>query len=140
MVQTNVESVTLKIPRDVYTAIEDCAKRSGRSVAAVANEMLAEAVKMRRVPGIVFADGVQGRVPVVAGTGLQVFEIVGPYREVGEDWERLKQCFHWLDDQQLRAALAYAEAYPEEIEERLAWEEYWTPERIWATYPFMKPK
>jgi hypothetical protein len=58
---------------------------------------------------------------------------------MGADWANLRQAYHWLDERQLRAALAYAEAYPEEIEARLAAEEHWTPERVWQTYPFTGP-
>ena len=54
--------------------------------------------------------------------------------------ERLRQAYHWLSEHELRAAVAYAEAYPEEIEERLRADEYWTPERVWETYPFMRPR
>ena len=57
-----------------------------------------------------------------------------------EDWERLRASYHWLSDNQLRAALAYAAAYPEEIEERLRADERWTPETLWATYPFTRPR
>ncbi len=39
-----------------------------------------------------------------------------------------------------RMALAYAEAYSEEIDERIKQDEYWTPERVWTTYPFLRPK
>lgn len=51
-----------------------------------------------------------------------------------------KESFHWLSDTQLRAALAYAEAYPEEIEERIRRDEQWMPEPVWERYPFMYPK
>lgn len=61
------------------------------------------------------------------------------YRSVDEDWERLLESFHWLTEYQLRAALAYAEAYPEEIEQRIQRDERWTLEKIWETYPFMRP-
>jgi len=44
-----------------------------------------------------------------------------------------------LTDQQLRSALAYAEAYPEEIEARIEADEAWTAERIWEAYPFTRP-
>ena len=42
-------------------------------------------------------------------------------------------------EEQLRSALAYAEAYPDEIEARIQADEAWTPERLWETYPFMRP-
>jgi uncharacterized protein (DUF433 family) len=131
--------VKLSLPDGVYDGIEETARRTGRSLAEVAGEMLAEAVKMRRVPGIVFADGTRGRVARIAGTGLEVWEIIAAYRAANQDWELLRADFDWLSEQQLRAALAYAEAYPEEIEERLERDARWTPEVVWSTYPFMRP-
>jgi uncharacterized protein (DUF433 family) len=132
-------SITLCIPEAVCSAIEDSARRTGRSFADVAKEMLAEAVKLRQVPGILFADGTSGRVARVAGTGLDVWEIISGFRAVGENWERLSASYDWLSEQQLRAALAYAEAYPEEIEEALRENASWTPEKIWATHPSTRP-
>lgn len=130
---------TIRIPEEVCTAIEETVRRTGRDFSSVANEMLTEAVKMRRIPGIVFADGPMGRRACVAGTGIDVFEVIRTYRELGGDWERLKTAYHWLSEQQLRAALAYARAYPEEIEERLAEEDRWTPESLRAQFPFAAP-
>ena len=95
---------------------------------------------MRRIPGIVFADGPTGRRARVAGTGLDVFEVVRAYRKLGHDWERLRRAYDGLTELQLRAALAYAEAYPEEIEERLRTEAQWTKEAIWAQHPFTRPR
>ena len=138
MVKT--QPVSLRIPEDVRAEIEATARRSGRDFSSVAKEMLSEAIKMRRIPGIVFVDGPNGRVARVAGTGLDVFELVGAFRNMDEDRERLRAAYHWLSEQQLRAALAYAAAYPEEIEERLRAEERWTPETLWTTYPFTKPR
>lgn len=134
------KSVSLRVPQDAHEAISSLAKRSGRDFSSIANEMLTEAVKMRRVPGIVFADGPAGRRARIAGTGLEVYEVVGVYRRAHGDWGRLREAYHWLTEQQLRAALAYADAYPDEIDARLAEEERWTPERVWGEYPFMRPR
>ncbi|MBI2940548.1 MAG: DUF433 domain-containing protein [Chloroflexi bacterium] len=131
---------SLRIPEEVRAAIDETVRRTGRDFARVANEMLAEAIKMRRIPGIVFADGPAGRVARIAGTGLEVFEVIGAHRAMDESWERLRQAYHWLSEHQLRAALAYASAYPDEIESRLKEEDRWTPETVWATYPFTKPR
>jgi uncharacterized protein (DUF433 family) len=134
------QSISLRIPREMRADIEAISRRTGRDFSGVAKEMLAEAIKMRRIPGIIFADSPSGRVAKVAGTGLGVFEIARDWRDMGGDWERLRQAYHWLTEHELRAAVAYAEAYPEEIEERLRADEYWTPERVWETYPFMRPR
>jgi uncharacterized protein (DUF433 family) len=132
---------TVRIPEEVLGPIEDECRRTGRDFSAVVNERLLESNKMRRIPGIVFADSPSGgRVARVAGTGIEVFEIAQAYRSVEGSWPRLKEAFDWLSDNQLRAALAYAEAYPEEIEERIRRDEEWTPEAVWARYPFMRPR
>jgi uncharacterized protein (DUF433 family) len=131
--------VKLHLPEDIYAAIEGEARRNERTPEDIAAEMLSEAVKMRQVPGIVFVDGARGRVARVGGTGLDVWEIVGAYRAVADDWQQLQADYPWLSEQQLRAALAYAAAYPQEIAERLQREAHSTPETVWSTYPFTRP-
>jgi uncharacterized protein (DUF433 family) len=132
---------TVRMPEDVLGPIEDECRRTGRDFSTVVNERLLESNKMRRIPGIVFVDSPSGgRVARIAGTGLEVFEIVQAYRSVETSWPRLKESFHWLSDVQLRAALAYAEAYTQEIEERISRDEQWTPEAVWERYPFMRPQ
>jgi len=42
---------------------------------------------------------------------------------VDKDWERLRGAFHWLTEEQLRAALRYAELQPEAMRDRLAAED-----------------
>jgi uncharacterized protein (DUF433 family) len=132
---------TIRMPDDIREPIEAEARLARRDFSSVANEMLLEAIKMRRIPGILFANSpAGGRVARIAGTGLEVFELVQAYRAMENSWARLRESFHWLSDTQLRAALAYSEAYPEEIEERIRREEAWTPEATWQKYPFMSPK
>ena len=111
----------------------------GAGFTEVAVSLLREAVRMRRVPGVVFMDGATGRRAVVAGTGLDVWEIVGQFREVGEDLKELKACYPWLTGVQLSSALDYYGAYPEEIDARLKREEQWTSGSLWREHPFMRP-
>ena len=94
---------------------------------------------MRRIPGIYFADSGAGRRAKIAGTGLNVFRVVADHRAMGEQWERLREAYHWLSEFQLRSALAYAKAYPEEIDEWIREEDSWTQEKVWSTYPFTRP-
>lgn len=132
---------TVRIPEEILEPIEDECRRTGRDFSAVVNERLEESNRMRRIPGIVFVDSPSGgRVARVAGTGLEVFEIVQAYRSVESSWPRLRESFDSLSDNQLRAALAYAEAYPEEIEEQIRRDERWTAEVVWQQYPFMRPR
>jgi uncharacterized protein (DUF433 family) len=126
---------SLRIPGDVAEAIADAAATAGRDFSAVANELLLEAVKMRRCPGILFADGPSGRRPRIAGTGLDVWEIVATHQSLDRDFARLQSAYHWLSEAQLRAALGYAAAYPAEIEQQISRNAAWTPERLAAQYP-----
>ena len=130
---------SVRLLEDVDEGIVGLAERTGRDFSAIVNELLEEALKMRRIPGIYFADTPSGRTAKVAGSGLGVWEIIMGYRSVDEDWDRLQEAYHWLSEYQLRSALAYAEAYPEEIERRIQRDERWTPERVWEMYPFTRP-
>lgn len=130
----------LRIPEDLQREIKREMEGRNTTWSAAAIELLRESVRMRRVPGIVFVDGPAGRRAVVAGTGLDVWEVVASWREVGGDYAALREAYSWLTEPQLRAALGYHELYPEEIEGRLEREERWTPERVRRELPFTRPR
>ena len=102
-------------------------------------ETLTEEEKMRRLPGIIFVDGPAGRRARIAGTGLEVFEVIGPYWASGWDLEALLKGFHWLTGDQILAALRYAREFPEEIEAILREAEELVPEDIRAQYTMHWP-
>jgi uncharacterized protein (DUF433 family) len=112
----------------------------GKSWSAMTAELLEEAIRMRRAPGIFFVDGPTGRRAVVAGTGLDVWEVIATWKETGKSYEALRGSYPWLSEAQLRAALAYYEIYPVEIHARLEREEQWTPERVQREFPFSRPR
>ena len=116
---------SLRIPHDIVKAIQEVADTSNRDFSVVANELLAEAVKMRRCPGIVFADGPSGRRPCIAGSGLDVWEVIATAKSLDRDFDRLQAAYHWLTEPQLRAALGYYAAYPEEIDRQIALNQSW---------------
>jgi uncharacterized protein (DUF433 family) len=91
------------------------------------------------VPGIVLRDGPAGRRAVVSGTGLDVWEIIATWREVGESFERLQAAYHWLSEEQLWDALEYYKRNADEIEARLAREQELTPEAVWERFPYTRP-
>lgn len=129
------------MPEDLEEEIERERKlRGGLSFSEVATQLLREAVRMRRAPGIYFVDGLEGRRAAVAGSGLEVWEVVATYKSVGEDYGELRESYPWLDERQISAALAYHELYPEEIDARISLEEYWTPERARSEFPFTRPR
>ncbi len=131
----------LRLPEDLKSEIERERRMRSITFSAAVISLLREALRMRRVPGVHFVEGFGGtRRAAIAGTGLEIWEVVRTYREVGEDYERLKDSYPWLSDLQLRAALSYYELYPEEIDERIEAEESWTPERLGKEMPFAVPR
>lgn len=129
----------LRLPEELEEDIERERRLRGATFTEVATSLLREAVRMRRVPGVVFMDGPSGRRSTLAGTGLDVWEVVATYQSVGHDYERLEKSYPWLSGPQLRASLAYYELYPEEIDARIEREEWWTPERVRREFPFLRP-
>ena len=76
----------------------------------------------------------------MAGSGLDVREVVATWRASAEDFEQLCQSYSWLTEPQLRAALAYYKLYPREIDARLRREAEWTSEQVASDLPFARPR
>ncbi|MBW2579725.1 MAG: DUF433 domain-containing protein [Deltaproteobacteria bacterium] len=131
---------SLRIPQGTFKEIERIARETGRDFSSIAKDLLAEAIKMRRCPGIVFADGVSGRRARIAGTGLEVWEVISTYRSVNQDFSRLQKAYHWLTEQQLRAAIGYYTAYREEIDEVIKRNETWSRDAVAKRFPFLSRK
>src|SRR6476660_8597580 len=72
---------------------------------AFAAELLEEALRMRHAPGIVFVEGPAGRRAALAGTGLDVWEIIATWQACAKDFRQLRGNYGWLTEPQLRAAL-----------------------------------
>jgi uncharacterized protein (DUF433 family) len=130
----------IRIASSLEREIEQEAEFRGQSFSALASELLKEAVRMRRAPGIIFTDGPAGRRATIAGSGLDVWEVIATVKQLGEDPDALAQHYSWLTELQLRAALSYYRLYPQEIDARLAREEALTPERVYERYPVLAPR
>ncbi len=129
----------IEIPDELQAALAEIGEKTGQDAQSLVTEMVTEAIKMRRVPGIVFADGATGRRARVGGTGIEVFEIIDRYEGVGRDRLRLQELFDWLKPHQIKMALDYYEAYPDDIRPRLLTddEEIAAMEAAYAKYPWM---
>ena len=126
---------SIRIPDELAKTIQDEAESSGRDFSAVANELLTEAVKLKRCPGVIFADGPSGRRARIAGTGLDVWEVISTYNNLNRDDARLREAYHWLSEPQLRSALSYFRLYPEEIDRQIARNEAWDKDRLADRHP-----
>jgi uncharacterized protein (DUF433 family) len=130
----------IEIPDELAAAVAEIAAKTGQDVQSLVAEMVTEAIKMRRVPGILFADGPTGRRARVGGTGIEVFEVIQVYELFDRDADKVQQDLPQLDRDQIAAAIAYYEAYPEDIRPYLHTEEeeIAAMEALWAKYPQMR--
>ncbi len=128
---------SLRIPQETVKEIERIAGESGRDFSSVTKDLLSEAIRMHKCPGIVFADGVTGRRARVGGTGLEVWEVIANYKSINQNFKRLQKAYHWLTEQQLRAALGYYNAYGQEIDDQIERNESWSRNKVTKSYPHL---
>ena len=129
---------SLRLPPETMKEIEQMAKETGQDFSNVTKDLLQEAIKLRRCPGILFAEGTSGRRARVAGTEIEVWEVVATYKGVKEDFKKLQKTYHWLSGEQLKTALGYYRIYPQEIDRLIEQNERWNDEKIRDRYPFMR--
>jgi uncharacterized protein (DUF433 family) len=114
--------------------VEEEARRTRRSKSAVVEALTEEAVRTRRFPGIAFRGDDARRRPWVIGSGLDVWEIIHMLEDFGSIQRLVKET--QLNERQVRLALAYRDAYPEEITDAIA--ENRRPVDDWLElYPFV---
>lgn len=94
--------------------VRDRAPEEDRDERELLEEMLQESVRQRRFPGIGFKGGLTGRRAYVIGTGLDVWEIVRMHADMGR--ELLLESSGSVSERSLNLALAYYEAYPDEVD------------------------
>jgi hypothetical protein len=104
-------SIRLSRPTDQLVAAE--ARRTRRSKSAVVSAFTEETARTRRFPGIGFRGDDAARRAWVIGSGLDVWELVHMLEDLGSV-ERLVDETH-LTERQIRLALAYRDAFPDEI-------------------------
>jgi len=128
---------SIRLPEEAIKEIEVLASGTGKDFSGITRDLLIEAVKMRRCPGVTFADGPTGRRAKIAGTGIDIWEFIATFKGLGGNYENLKETYHWLSDQQIRSALSYYTLYPDEIDEKIARNEDITEVQVIKRFPFL---
>ncbi len=128
---------SIRLPEEAVKEIEALASGTGKDFSGIARDLLIEAVKMRRCPGITFADGPTGRRAKIAGTGIDIWEFMASFKGLNENYKKLKETYHWLSDHQIRSALSYYALYPDEIDEKIARNEDITEAQVIKRFPFL---
>jgi uncharacterized protein (DUF433 family) len=109
---------SMRLSKRMESFVDQEARRTGRSKGAVVEALAEEAMRMRLFPGIAFNGPDSERRAWVMGTGLDVWQIVDIYKDVGsveriaEDWSP--------NERQIQLALDYYKMFPEEIDAAIA--------------------
>jgi uncharacterized protein (DUF433 family) len=113
---TSVGTVQITLPDEALAQVAALATAAQVSPEALIAQLVEEAIKMQRCPGIVFVDAPAGRTPVIAGSGIEVWAVIEAWNGgCQHDFNELRRTFDMLTEGQLRAARRYYELYPAEI-------------------------
>jgi uncharacterized protein (DUF433 family) len=115
--------LSLRLPVELLEEIRAEARRVARPASQIIQATLEEGTRMRRCPGIIFTDGPSGRRATVAGTGIDVWEVVRVFRACGDDPRALERALPQLSTPHIQAALSYYRLYRDEINERIRLED-----------------
>jgi uncharacterized protein (DUF433 family) len=110
--------VSVRLNADALDHVRRFSRQSDRSIGQVLGALVEEGVRMRRCPGITFTEGPTGRRATVAGSGVDVWEVIRVSRTCANR-RQLGRAFPRLGPSQIEAALTYYDCYPDEIDRRI---------------------
>jgi uncharacterized protein (DUF433 family) len=115
---TKGQPFSVRLEERTERLIEAEARRTRRTKSAVVEAFTEETARTRRFPGLAFRGDDARRRAWVIGTGLDVWEIIHMLEDFGSP-EALAADMP-LSLSHVRLAMAYREAYPDEIDEAIA--------------------
>ena len=113
---------SFRLPEDLLERLDSEASASGTSATALVTGLLDEGLKTRKFPGIVYRSGPAGRRAALAN-GPDVWEVVRAVRRTrGKGEPRLRQVAEasGLTIDQVRLAVEFYTAFPDEVDARIA--------------------
>ncbi len=113
--------LTVRVSEQVLRRLERRSKELGQPKSRVTERILDEGLRAEEFPGIVFRDGPAGRRAGLAD-GPDIWEVIGDIKRARHrNGDPIKAVMRGtnLSEAQIRAALAYYDAYPEEIDARI---------------------
>ena len=126
---------SIRLEEATERLVEAEARRTRRSKSAIVEALTEEAARMRRFPGLGYRGDDADRCPWVIGSGLDVWEIIEMVEDFGSSEALVADMPLTLT--QVRLAMAYRDAYPDEIAEAIA-ENNRPVEEVVAQYPFIQ--
>jgi hypothetical protein len=111
---TKDATVSVRLTAREKSGLDADARMKGIPSGTAAAAYIIEGVRRSRFPAIEFRDGQPGRVAYLTGSRWPVWMIVEEVRESGDDLAKTAK-FIRKPAALVRMALAYADAYPQEI-------------------------
>jgi len=108
---------SIRLDEHTEKVVEAEARRTRRTKSAVVEAFTEETARTRRYPGIAFRGDDARRRAWVIGTGLDVWEIANMLEDYGSPETLVADTS--VSPGQVRLAVAYRDAYPEEIAEAI---------------------
>jgi uncharacterized protein (DUF433 family) len=125
---------SVRLHEETEKLVEAEARRTRRTKSAVVEAFTEETARTRRFPGIAFRGDDARRRAWIIGSGLDVWEIIQMLQDFGSAQRLVADTPLTLAH--VRLALAYRDAYPDEIDEAIA-ENRRPPADIDALFPFI---
>jgi len=110
---------SFRFPEETLERLDARAKQIRETRTALAERYVDEGLRMDEHPGIAFADGPAGRRAVLAGSGLDVWEVITTLRQNRNSLEATARYLE-LPAATLRPAVGYYATFPDEINDRIA--------------------
>jgi hypothetical protein len=110
--------VSLRFHERQFARLRRLARRLGRTPSETGALLVEEALRRAEFAYIDFRESAAGRQAYVSGTSLAIWEVVLVARDYAMDEKRTAEHLAW-PIVKVRAALAYASAYPDEITDAL---------------------
>ena len=109
--------VSVRIDPDALEHAREIARRTDLSIGQAISRLVEEGLKMHRCAGIIFTDGPTGRRATVAGSGIDVWEVIRATK-AGANRRESARMFPRLTPGQIDVAFTYYTCFPEEIDRR----------------------
>lgn len=126
MATTKGRPLSIRLRPDFEELLEREADRAGLPKTRMLERLAEEALRMRRFPGLTFRGPEHRRRAAVAGTGLDVWELVVLHQVEGRE---AVLAAHPVTERQIDLALAYHREHPADVdrflEENARPPEYW---------------
>jgi uncharacterized protein (DUF433 family) len=115
---TKGQPFSVRLEEQTERLVEAEARRTRRTKSAVVEAFTEETARTRRFPGVAFRGDDARRRAWVIGSGLDVWEVIHMLEDFGSPETLVADTS--LTPAQVRLAVAYREAYPEEVDDAIA--------------------